>query len=189
MLGQAQQSLIEGAAAFPGDDHADVEVVEGARVAAERFRELPPLADLAGEVADDLLQRRGPRLFGDQGQRAQDGNAGLDQAGELPGEPIHLASLQTQEARPALAGTAGLGSGDGLDTDRGRGPGFDRDRRQAEVDQPVHRRITGGGLEVAADRLGRALLGLVGKCRHSWETATGISPGKIARVRAILLTS
>ena len=104
-LGQAPQRGLEHAALLARPHHVDVEPREGARVVlGERVGQRAAAAHAAQHVAHDRAQARGRGQLGLDGERAIEGQARLEQGGELLGERDQIAAGDAAAAQaPASA--------------------------------------------------------------------------------------
>lgn len=85
-LGQAGEDEVEHTADFAGGDHLGVEDVEGLGVFGEGVAERGTRRDVFVDVLEGVLHEAGLLLLLEDGERAEDGQAGVLQGGELAGE-------------------------------------------------------------------------------------------------------
>ena len=120
VLGQPPEGGLEDAALLAGPDRVDVEPRERARVVfAQRVGQRGAGPDALGHVLDDLAEPGADRQVGQDGQRAVERDAGVDQGGELLREGEQVAGGDARAAADAEGQRAEPGPPVGLlDPDR-----------------------------------------------------------------------
>ncbi len=101
-VGQAQQHAVERTADLTGAHHRDVEAVERLRVLRHRLRERRALLDVHPDLVDDLGERLALGLLGEDVERAQQREAGVDHRRELAREDRDVLQLDAVGRSPGI---------------------------------------------------------------------------------------
>ena len=119
ILGETVEHDFEHTAEFAGLDHVHIELVENARVLGQGLGEGGAALDVLGECRNGGAQHGMRLLFLKHGEAAQEGQAGIDERGELARE--NHQALRFHAAAEVFLGCLGLGGGVALGGRHGLG--------------------------------------------------------------------
>ena len=83
---EPRENFREQAAFFAGRDHCDIQAVEGFRMAGECLGKTFSALDASGDIANDIAHDFVGCLVAQRLERLDDGDAGVNHRGELPGK-------------------------------------------------------------------------------------------------------
>ena len=152
-VGQPEEHRVQGSGGLTGSHHGHVETVERLRVAIERDRERRPSLHVEADLAEDPAELGVLGLFGQDRQRPQDRQPGVDHRRELARQNGDV--LQRDSVRQSwdldVGGELGLGTL------------IDRDGRVTHLTELVDHELRAVGLEPAFEHLPTGVANLVDK--------------------------